>query len=97
MPSQVKTGSADSREMMRPLYIKSVYPELKTYAIISQEEATALVGQSWEAGAAKAQLLVSATNVDEINLLTALVGKGVGAKKTVVRVHHRERRAPHRV
>ncbi|MEE9300741.1 MAG: ABC transporter substrate-binding protein [Alphaproteobacteria bacterium] len=41
-------------EMMRPLYIKSVYPELKTYAIISQEEATALVGQSWEAGAAKA-------------------------------------------
>ncbi len=41
-------------EMMRPLYIKQIYPDLKTYAVISQEDATAFVGQSWEVGAAKA-------------------------------------------
>lgn len=41
-------------EMIRPLYQKIIYPELKTYAVISQEEATALVGQAWEVGAAKA-------------------------------------------
>lgn len=41
-----------------------------------------------EAGAAKADLVVAATNVDEINLLTAAVAKGVGAKKTIARVHH---------
>lgn len=32
--------------------------------------------------------LVAATNSDEINLLTAAVGKGLGVGKTIVRVHH---------
>lgn len=41
-------------EMMRPLYIRSIYPELKTMAIISQEDPTAEVGQAWEVGAAMA-------------------------------------------
>jgi branched-chain amino acid transport system substrate-binding protein len=41
-------------EMMRQLYIKDIYPDLKTYAVISQEDATAFVGQAWEVGAAKA-------------------------------------------
>ena len=41
-----------------------------------------------KAGAASADLLVAATESDEINLLSAAVGKGVGAKKTVARVRH---------
>ena len=41
-----------------------------------------------EAGAAKCDLLVAATNVDEVNLLSAAVGKGLGAKKCAARVHH---------
>ena len=41
-------------EMMRPLYIKNVYPELKTYGVIAQEDAVTFVGQAWEVGAAKA-------------------------------------------
>ena len=41
-------------EMMRPLYIKNVYPDLKTYGVIAQEDAVTFVGQSWEVGAAKA-------------------------------------------
>ncbi|MHC4063673.1 MAG: Trk system potassium transporter TrkA [Planctomycetota bacterium] len=41
-----------------------------------------------KAGAAKCDLLVAATNNDEVNLLSASVGKGVGAKKCVARVHH---------
>ncbi len=41
-------------EMMRPNYIKSVYPELKTMAIVSQEDPVAEVGQAWEVGASKA-------------------------------------------
>ncbi len=41
-------------EMMRPLYIKAVYPDLKTMAIVSQEDPVAEVGQSYEAGASKA-------------------------------------------
>ncbi|MFQ5490360.1 MAG: Trk system potassium transporter TrkA [Phycisphaerae bacterium] len=41
-----------------------------------------------EAGAGKADLAVAATNVDEINLLSASVAKGIGARKTIARVHH---------
>ena len=41
-----------------------------------------------EAGCKSADLVVAATSSDEINLLTAAVAKAVGAKKTVVRVHH---------
>jgi branched-chain amino acid transport system substrate-binding protein len=41
-------------EMLRQLYVKSIYPELKTFAVVSQEESTAFVGQAWEVGAAKA-------------------------------------------
>ncbi len=41
-----------------------------------------------EAGCKSADLLVAATSSDEINLLTAAVGKAVGATQTVVRVHH---------
>lgn len=41
-----------------------------------------------EAGADRCDLMVGATNVDEINLLSASVAKAAGAKKTIVRVHH---------
>ncbi len=41
-----------------------------------------------EAGAARADLVVAATGVDEINLLTASLAKAIGAAKTVARVHH---------
>jgi len=42
-----------------------------------------------EAGASDADLLLATTNSDEINLLAASVGKGIGAKKSIARVHHR--------
>ncbi len=41
-----------------------------------------------EAGAAKADLVVAATNNDEINLLTASIVKGLGTKSSIARVHH---------
>ena len=41
-----------------------------------------------EAQCATADLVVAATSSDEINLLTGTIAKGVGAAKTVVRVHH---------
>ncbi|MAE60241.1 MAG: Trk system potassium transporter TrkA [Planctomycetaceae bacterium] len=41
-----------------------------------------------EAGASDADLLIAATSADEINLLTAAVAKGVGARKCIARVHH---------
>lgn len=41
-----------------------------------------------ESGAASCDLVVAATSSDEINLLTAAVAKGVGARKTIARVHH---------
>src|SRR5690606_29754334 len=40
-----------------------------------------------EAGVQRADLLVAATNQDEINLLTATVAKALGAAKTIARVH----------
>lgn len=40
------------------------------------------------AGAMRADLVVAATNLDEINLLTASLAKGLGASQTVARVHH---------
>ncbi len=41
-----------------------------------------------EAGVDRCDLFVAATNADEINLLSASVAKGIGAAKTVARVHH---------
>lgn len=41
-----------------------------------------------EAGAERCDLMVAATNVDEINLLSASMAKAAGAKSTIVRVHH---------
>ena len=41
-----------------------------------------------EAGGDKCDLLVAATNVDEVNLLTASIAKGLGARKCLARVHH---------
>lgn len=41
-----------------------------------------------EAGVDRCDLMVAATQIDEINLLTASVAKAAGAKKTIVRVHH---------
>lgn len=40
------------------------------------------------AGADKADLLIAATNIDEVNLLSASVAKGIGCKTTIARVHH---------
>jgi trk system potassium uptake protein TrkA len=41
-----------------------------------------------EANVANADLLVAATNCDEVNLLAASIGKHLGAAKTIARVHH---------
>lgn len=41
-------------EMMRMAYISQMYPQAKRYAVVSQQDATSLVGQAWEVGAAKA-------------------------------------------
>ena len=40
-----------------------------------------------EAGAGRAGMVLASTNADEVNLLTAAVGKALGAKMTVARVH----------
>jgi trk system potassium uptake protein TrkA len=42
----------------------------------------------YEAGCERCDLLVAATRIDEVNLLTAALAKAAGAKKTIVRVHH---------
>ncbi|UCE58362.1 MAG: Trk system potassium transporter TrkA [Phycisphaerales bacterium] len=41
-----------------------------------------------EAGVEHCDLLIAATETDEINLFVACVAKASGAKKTIVRVHH---------
>jgi len=41
-----------------------------------------------QAGADKADLLIAATNIDEVNLLSASVAKGIGCATTIARVHH---------
>ncbi len=41
-----------------------------------------------QAGCKDAELVIAATENDEINLLTASIAKGLGAKKTIARVHH---------
>jgi len=41
-----------------------------------------------EAGCAKADLVVAAMNSDEMNLLSASIGKALGAGKAIARVHH---------
>ena len=41
-----------------------------------------------QAGGQDADLVLAATNNDEVNLLTATVAKGLGAKKVIARVHH---------
>jgi len=41
-----------------------------------------------DAGAGDADLVLAATDSDEVNLLTASLAKGLGAHKSVARVHH---------
>jgi trk system potassium uptake protein TrkA len=41
-----------------------------------------------EAGVGEADLFLAATNIDEINLLSASLAHAVGAKTTIARVHH---------
>ncbi len=41
-----------------------------------------------EAGVARADLFVAATQIDEVNLLAASLAKGLGADVTVARIHH---------
>jgi len=41
-----------------------------------------------EAGCAKADLLIAATESDEINLLSASIASGLGADRAIARVHH---------
>ena len=40
------------------------------------------------AGADRCDLMVAATQIDEINMLAASMAKAAGARKTIVRVHH---------
>lgn len=42
-----------------------------------------------EAGAKDAELVLAATDSDEVNLLTASIAKGLGARKSIARVHRR--------
>ena len=42
-----------------------------------------------EAGAASADVVVGATDSDEVNLVAASVGRAIGAKKSIARLHHR--------
>lgn len=42
-----------------------------------------------EANAGSADLVLATTNSDEVNLLTAMIAKKLGAKKCIARVHHR--------
>ena len=42
-----------------------------------------------EAGAADADIVISATDSDEVNLVAASVGRAIGAKKSIARLHHR--------
>ncbi len=41
-----------------------------------------------EAGVPEADLFVAATRIDEINLLSGAIAKGLGARKVIARVHH---------
>lgn len=41
-----------------------------------------------DASGDRCDLFIAATNIDEINLLAASMAKAIGAKKTIVRVHH---------
>jgi trk system potassium uptake protein TrkA len=41
-----------------------------------------------EAGCEKADVFLAATNIDEINLLSAAVASAIGAQRTIARVHH---------
>lgn len=45
-------------------------------------------GMLRDAGVDQCDLLIAATQIDEINMLSASVAKAAGAKKTIVRVHH---------
>lgn len=42
-----------------------------------------------QVGAGKADLLIAASNIDEVNLLSSSVAKGLGCKMAIARVHHR--------
>src|SRR5690606_9028907 len=41
-----------------------------------------------EAGCDRMDVFLAATNIDEINLLSASIAKGVGARRCIARVHH---------
>lgn len=41
-----------------------------------------------EAGVEQADLIVGATNIDEVNLVAASIGRAMGARRAVARVHH---------
>lgn len=41
-----------------------------------------------EAGCAGADLIMAATDSDEVNLLAASLGRGIGANRSIARVHH---------
>ncbi len=45
-------------------------------------------GTLLEAGCADAHLFIAATNIDEVNLLSASIASGLGAERTIARVHH---------
>lgn len=41
-----------------------------------------------EAGVADADLIIAATDLDEVNLVAASIGRALGAKRSIARVHH---------
>jgi trk system potassium uptake protein TrkA len=42
-----------------------------------------------QAGAAQADIVIGATDSDEVNLVAASVGRGIGARKSIARLHRR--------
>lgn len=42
-----------------------------------------------EAGAEEADVVVAATSIDEVNVVAASVGRAIGARRSIARLHHR--------
>lgn len=66
-----------------PERVREIGDRLDVAALVGN---CALAGTLKEAGAASADLVLAATERDEVNLLAASIAKGVGARKTVARV-----------
>jgi trk system potassium uptake protein TrkA len=58
--------------------------------VITIEGNSTSVATLQEAGVSRADLLIAVTQLEEVNILTAAIGKQLGAKKTIARVENSE-------